>query len=484
MSLTKVTNSMILGSMINVLDYGADPTGANDSAAAFNLALAAGINVYIPEGTYRLDSNIIIPPSVSITGTGDTTILKPGAAVTVCLNQYYTSFIHDLYIDGTNTTGAIGILCGDPAGAGVGAIITNVRVQYFKGAGGVGISLQKALRVKINKCYVFNNTKGLHIASGADGYPTTSWISESTFSRSIEEGVLQECGYQIIFNKCIFESNQKEGFKIDAVKDTFKGALRDCWFENNWYLDATRNTSRWSLTVLGNGFSSGVYLENLFFAGPGAAEAKSIYLDNVNWTTLSEITPTNPPGAVDNIKIVNALSVVTVIDNGGRNTLGSITNVDNCVIYYPVYANIYGSGGPSNSAQFSQNSFTVTATASTSGTITLSNKLGYYVRQGRIVTVTGQFVVSGVSSPVGVISIDGLPFPASAGTGLGTALNAACAVFAYNGAATLTSPVIGRINSSSSSIDLFKISSGALTNIDSDLIVGTTICVQCTYIAD
>ena len=35
MSLTKVTYSMVSGAPVNVRDYGADPTGATDSYAAY-----------------------------------------------------------------------------------------------------------------------------------------------------------------------------------------------------------------------------------------------------------------------------------------------------------------------------------------------------------------------------------------------------------------------------------------------------------------
>ena len=41
MALTKVSQSLMQGRTVSVLDYGADPTGLTDSTAAFNLAIAA-----------------------------------------------------------------------------------------------------------------------------------------------------------------------------------------------------------------------------------------------------------------------------------------------------------------------------------------------------------------------------------------------------------------------------------------------------------
>ena len=60
MALTKANNRMIDGSKVNVLDFGADNTGAADSSSAFTLALAAGDHVIVPKGTFALNSMITI----------------------------------------------------------------------------------------------------------------------------------------------------------------------------------------------------------------------------------------------------------------------------------------------------------------------------------------------------------------------------------------------------------------------------------------
>ena len=50
MALTKVTYSMISGALVNVQDYGADPTGATDSTTAFTAAAALGKPMWMPQG--------------------------------------------------------------------------------------------------------------------------------------------------------------------------------------------------------------------------------------------------------------------------------------------------------------------------------------------------------------------------------------------------------------------------------------------------
>lgn len=78
MSLTKVSFSMITGAYVNVLDYGADPTGATDSSAAFQAAIdeAAGKYVYAPAGTYRINTQLtyntstVFAPGLKLVGDG------------------------------------------------------------------------------------------------------------------------------------------------------------------------------------------------------------------------------------------------------------------------------------------------------------------------------------------------------------------------------------------------------------------------------
>lgn len=64
MALTKTHNRMIEGATVNVLDYGADPNGVNDSTsaivAAINALPSTGGSVYFPEGDYLTDK-IVIP---------------------------------------------------------------------------------------------------------------------------------------------------------------------------------------------------------------------------------------------------------------------------------------------------------------------------------------------------------------------------------------------------------------------------------------
>jgi hypothetical protein len=84
MSLTKTSYSMIQGAVVNVLDFGADPTGVADSTAAIQAAInslaptssavtpanAGGGTVYIPAGKFRITDTLLIGYGITLMGDG------------------------------------------------------------------------------------------------------------------------------------------------------------------------------------------------------------------------------------------------------------------------------------------------------------------------------------------------------------------------------------------------------------------------------
>ena len=109
MTLTKATYSMIEGAPVNVLDYGADPTGVSDSSAAFQAALSActnGSTLDLAGGTYLLNSG------VSRSGLSRLRIIGRGAQIlegspSIAALMTFTScprlWIEDINFVGTET---------------------------------------------------------------------------------------------------------------------------------------------------------------------------------------------------------------------------------------------------------------------------------------------------------------------------------------------------------------------------------------------
>lgn len=83
MALTKATYSMIKGSFANVLDFGADPTGASDSLAAFNSAFQSASTVFVPEGTFLVSGPVQVPNNKNMFGSGISSIIRGNFAGTV-----------------------------------------------------------------------------------------------------------------------------------------------------------------------------------------------------------------------------------------------------------------------------------------------------------------------------------------------------------------------------------------------------------------
>lgn len=74
MSLTKVSYSMIDGYVVNVLDYGADNTGINDSTVAIQTAIDTGLPVYLPAGQYQVSTTIANTTNLIIFGYGSISV--------------------------------------------------------------------------------------------------------------------------------------------------------------------------------------------------------------------------------------------------------------------------------------------------------------------------------------------------------------------------------------------------------------------------
>jgi hypothetical protein len=89
---------MITGALSNVLDFGADSTGASSSTAAFVLANSAASGVVIPKGTYLLSTSVTF--TVPVTVEFGAVITVPNG-VTLAFNKGFNAGVYQCF----NTTG-------------------------------------------------------------------------------------------------------------------------------------------------------------------------------------------------------------------------------------------------------------------------------------------------------------------------------------------------------------------------------------------
>lgn len=91
MTQTLIAMNQQRGEVVSVLDYGADPTGANDSTAAvdtaYDYARQTGGSLYFPPGTYLINNTF--HGDALVYGAGPRrTVLKPHDNGEPCVELY------------------------------------------------------------------------------------------------------------------------------------------------------------------------------------------------------------------------------------------------------------------------------------------------------------------------------------------------------------------------------------------------------------
>lgn len=155
MALTKVSYSMITGSPVNVLDYGALGDGtSNDTVAiqaANNAAAAAGRSLYFPKGIYQADP---LTATTSWLGEPGATIRYRGTGNVFLVSASNTPkiLIQNLIFDGN--------VSADPG---------NWSTGYNSFTGAIGLSVSNCDGARIIDCYSQNNWQSGFRLSQCDG---------------------------------------------------------------------------------------------------------------------------------------------------------------------------------------------------------------------------------------------------------------------------------------------------------------------------
>lgn len=158
MALTKVHNRMIDGAAANILDYGADSTGATDSTTEIQAALNSGAkSVYVPSGTYLITA-LTITSEMVVYGEGK--LIRNAVASSPMINITVSNVeIDGLKFDGAGAGSTIGTansaeVAVQATGTSSTAQITNIKIRntVIDGVAGVGIRCDYA-----NNCIIGSN---------------------------------------------------------------------------------------------------------------------------------------------------------------------------------------------------------------------------------------------------------------------------------------------------------------------------------------
>ena len=241
MALTKVSYSMISGETANILDFGADPTGVASSTAALNAAIATNNAVFIPQGTFRLTGQSVLPGGMRIFGVGSTkSLLKCD------ISAHTGDFLR--VAGGNNDLEHFGMF-GTSTSAGTAIYLSAVNVYEFTGYVTVtdvnitemnlAVRINNLFDVTFNNCRFFGNVKGMLVDPQYDGVGDNGYFTTLTL------------------NKTYINQNSDYGFKATPTLVSKNLCFRDSVIESN-----TGTTSGYQSYIE---YADPFYIENCYF---------------------------------------------------------------------------------------------------------------------------------------------------------------------------------------------------------------------------
>lgn len=452
---------MITGAPVNVLDYGADPTGSVDSYTAIQNAINASRNVYLPPGVYSISSTLSVTQS-------DQTLTGYGATIK----------------NNSNSASVVSLRIGDVL---VGTVD---RVKIF------GLTFDT------------DNTCGDHLRISRSGQ---TLIQDCTAQNGGANGfaMVGDC-YDVTFFQCVSLDNAEDGFSIvNASGSTANNAnqITDCTSIGNRrgiFLYGINHTNRISGGYHeGNGTATAG--EQIFIRGGNGNVIENTYVEaqaNVNATYGIRVANLAPNTTYNTVirssyfaQFDSAYAGIFVeegyqciIEDNYSSTGNTFIKVGSGAVRTQVKINTavdastYVNDASSNTGIDYPTPTAVTlaiAGSSTAGTQTYSQQTAQWVRSGRSVTVSFALTLSALDvATAGNIRITGLPV-ACGSVQAGVALSG-------GGNINLTAgytQIIGRVTSGQTYIDLFEcgdnVAQSAITA--SQLTSTTTIAGTVTY---
>lgn len=349
MSLTKATYSLISGAVVNILDYGADPTGTTDSTneiqSAITYASSIKATVFFPAGTYVVSGNgLFAQGQVSLVGDSiKSSIVKNlnGNCLRVQGNELNVSFMSFWSVGGGHTivqTDSIDQgtwnnvqLIQNSTGYSIWDNATNQFIdmrfrdccfQHTLGATVPGFNLVasgglindnvwETSRCQYSGNYFFN------ISSTTANFQFQNTFRDLTFEVCVGGGIQLTSCYQAEITNCANWDAQTSGaitknfYNLLANSSNYPCvgvAIRGC---GRWA--GVNNTGIYDVSFPASGLANGTIIENCNSASSGS-NAFSVNVHNGS----ASIYPTSV-----NFSTTNSLSAVTY--NGSNILFGDVT---------------------------------------------------------------------------------------------------------------------------------------------------------------
>jgi hypothetical protein len=273
MALTKATYSMIDGAYLNVLDYGADGSGATDSKAAIQTAINAAGNdgkaLFFPTGTYRIDTPLTWNKPIHLIGEGSKrlnfgpgtgSVIKAGAVMSSMLLGSATPGDQDL-TQGT-TIEYLSFDGDSKANYAIYGLSNHSTFRRFA----VTKTLVCGISVAYGWCNVFDKLAIYRNSGDGLDVETLSGEANGTSINQVKvylnDGVGMRLGKatNLKVHNCTIETNKKAGIVFGYGSRGF--AIDTCYFERNGesgYQFATPGSEFVRADIIFNGDGPNVY---------------------------------------------------------------------------------------------------------------------------------------------------------------------------------------------------------------------------------
>jgi len=214
------------------------------------------------------------------------------------------------------------------------------------------------------------------------------------------------------------------------------------------------------------------------FAGDvNLASTNALYFDGGGGNTYIR------ENATDSVQIVTGGFTAAFFKYSGGDTILDISDTQGGQIKFPATQN--ASSDANTLDDYQEGTATVTMSAGTSGTITLSagaDTIGY-IKIGKLVHFQGRLQISSVSSPVGTLKIEGLPFTSADLTDFGE--RSPVTVWTASLGTAASGGVSGFVTTSDTTVEIQDNlnTTGGPSDFANHMAANTVIYVQGSYIA-
>jgi len=416
MSLIKVPFNMVAGAVLNILDYGADPTGVADSTSAIDTAIVASINqdktLYIPSGTFKY------------TGTGSSlsgSVVMRGEGIgksIINVNANGKIFSVSTAIDSPLIVSGVQFNLLNPS--------TNTNATLFYTSNGIDFgscvqidqcSFQNWTNTPIHAIRAFNSSvkdctiQGPNSYNATSGYLTGQTAAGLRFWGADGTATVQDHSFS---NLCVFErvtvKNVLYGFDFWNMN---VASITACTFERAYIGLIIRPNPTAAISGMVSSTEKGgfgyalCYVESCWFE-----DIYKYYILNYDYDPATD-TPVN----------INKKATVTQASGGVTNYNNDDAKVVSAASYPPLllrggvqFYNVPGIGSSSILHDYEEGSWTPELvnvnSPGTSPTITYTLQAGRYTKIGDIVTVIANITCTTVTggTPSGTIIITPLPY--------------------------------------------------------------------------